>query len=37
LAESFFAMVPQSLHTQICRSRIGRSLLGITILVQKPS
>lgn len=36
LAESFFAAVPQSLHTPICRSRIGRSLLGITMMVEKP-
>jgi ubiquinone/menaquinone biosynthesis C-methylase UbiE len=35
-AESFFAAVPQSLHTPICRSRIGRSLLGITMMVEKP-
>lgn len=36
LAESLFAAVPQSLHTPICRSRIGRSLLGITMIVEKP-
>lgn len=36
MAESFFAAVPQSMHTRICRSRIGRSLLGITMLVEKP-
>jgi ubiquinone/menaquinone biosynthesis C-methylase UbiE len=36
MTEMAFAAVPQSLHTQICRSRIGRSLLGITMLVEKP-
>ncbi len=36
VTESFFAAVPQSLRTPICRSRIGRSLLGITIMVEKP-
>lgn len=36
LVEMMFAAAPRSLHTQICRSRIGRSLLGITMMVEKP-
>jgi hypothetical protein len=34
--EMAFAAVPRSLHTLICRSAIGRTLLGITIIAEKP-
>ena len=36
LAERFFAAVPRRFHTRICRSGVGRSLLGITMMVEKP-
>ncbi|MGD9982449.1 MAG: class I SAM-dependent methyltransferase [Hyphomonadaceae bacterium] len=36
LVERVFAAAPRSLHTPICRSHIGRSLLGITMMVEKP-
>lgn len=33
--ESLLAMTPSSLHTTICRSRIARALLGITMMAEK--
>jgi len=34
--EAVFTGVPPSMHTGICRSPIGRALLGITLMVEKP-
>ena len=34
--EACFAVVPRSLHTPICRSKLARALLGITMMAQKP-
>ena len=36
IAEALFGAVPRSLHTYVCRSKIGRALLGITMIVEKP-
>lgn len=36
MLEALFSAVPRRLHTYICRSRAGRSLLGITMRVEKP-
>jgi hypothetical protein len=36
MLEALFSAVPRRLHTSICRSRLGRSLLGITMMVEKP-
>jgi ubiquinone/menaquinone biosynthesis C-methylase UbiE len=33
--EWVFAQVPRRFHTRICRSRVGRSLLGITMIAEK--
>jgi hypothetical protein len=33
--EWVFARIPRGLHTAICRSRVGRSLLGITMIAEK--
>lgn len=35
--EKLFAAVPRSLHTRICRSRVARALLGITVIAEKPA
>jgi SAM-dependent methyltransferase len=34
--EDILARVPRRLHTRICRSRIVRALLGVTMIAQKP-
>lgn len=36
MLEALFGAVPRRFHTNICRSRVGRTLLGITIMVEKP-
>lgn len=36
IAETLFSIVPRGLHTYICRSNVGRTLLGITMIVEKP-
>jgi ubiquinone/menaquinone biosynthesis C-methylase UbiE len=36
ILEAIFSAVPRSLHTYVCRSRVGRTLLGITMMVEKP-
>jgi hypothetical protein len=28
--------VPSSLHTRVCRSKVARALLGITMMADKP-
>jgi ubiquinone/menaquinone biosynthesis C-methylase UbiE len=34
--EACFAAVPRRWHTPVCRSRIARALLGITMMAEKP-
>ncbi|MGE0532500.1 MAG: class I SAM-dependent methyltransferase [Hyphomonadaceae bacterium] len=34
--ESLFGLVPRSLHTKICRSKVARALLGVTMMAEKP-
>jgi ubiquinone/menaquinone biosynthesis C-methylase UbiE len=34
--EGAFARVPRPLHTAICRSRVTRALMGITMIAEKP-
>jgi ubiquinone/menaquinone biosynthesis C-methylase UbiE len=34
--EAGLAAIPRRFHTEICRSSVGRTLLGITMLVEKP-
>lgn len=36
LIESVFALAPSSLHTRVCRSKVARALLGITMMADKP-
>lgn len=36
MLEATFGAVPRSLHTYICRSKVARTLLGITIVAKKP-
>jgi ubiquinone/menaquinone biosynthesis C-methylase UbiE len=37
LIEAVFALVPSSLHTRVCRSKVARALLGITMMADKPA
>jgi ubiquinone/menaquinone biosynthesis C-methylase UbiE len=34
--EAFFAAVPRRFHTKVCRSKVARALLGITMMAEKP-
>jgi ubiquinone/menaquinone biosynthesis C-methylase UbiE len=34
--EACFAAVPQRFHTKVCRSKVARALLGITMMAEKP-
>lgn len=34
--EALFGLVPAKLHTKICRSKVARALLGVTMLAEKP-
>jgi SAM-dependent methyltransferase len=36
MLEALFGAVPRRFHTYICRSRVARTLLGITIIAKKP-
>jgi hypothetical protein len=31
-----FALTPRVLHTRVCRSKVARALLGITMMAEKP-
>lgn len=34
--EACFAAVPRRFHTRVCRSKVARALLGITMMAEKP-
>jgi ubiquinone/menaquinone biosynthesis C-methylase UbiE len=34
--ERMFALTPRVLHTRVCRSKVARALLGITMMAEKP-
>lgn len=35
ILETIFNAIPRSVHTHICRSRVARALLGITVMAKK--
>jgi hypothetical protein len=34
--EGLFSLTPRRLHTKICRSKVARALLGVTMMAEKP-